>query len=149
MTWWSAVVDELLSSYTAFIFLGLIFTAALIRLRDLDERRRVRLMTVFFGLHVLLAVIAGICKVYEPAGYPSVHLASLTLAAMAVVGMMVTVLFSVFLPKIGIKSPPILRDVVGAAALFLAFLVLAGHAGINVSGLIATSAVLTAVVGLS
>lgn len=145
----SAILQELLRSYTAFIFLGLILTATLVRTKDIEERRRVRLMTVFFGLHVICAVMAGALRETEPEAYPSIRLASLTLAAMAVVGMAITCLFSVLLPRVGIRSPPILRDVVGAAALFLAFLVLAGEAGINVSGLIATSAVLTAVVGLS
>jgi small-conductance mechanosensitive channel/CRP-like cAMP-binding protein len=149
MTVWHDILRELLESRTAFAVLALVLTAAVISPRDIDERRRLRLMTVFLGLHVIAAIIAGAFKTLEPAAYLGVHITSMVLIAVSAIGMGISLLFHVALPKVGIKSPPILRDVVGAAALFAAVLFIAGQAGINVSGLIATSAVLTAVVGLS
>ena len=60
-----------------------------------------------------------------------------------------TLLFRVLLPRIGLTPPPILLDVLFGLAYVVALLVLLGHHGVNLSGIVATSAVLTAVLGFS
>src|SRR4029453_9045689 len=81
--------------------------------------------------------------------YRDVRLLALTLAAVSGVKTAQELFFSVLLPRVGVRGSRILSDVVTAAAALVAVFVLFSRAGFNVSGLIATSAVLTAVVGLA
>ncbi|MCC7383786.1 MAG: mechanosensitive ion channel [Deltaproteobacteria bacterium] len=149
MAWWSSVLDELLASYSAVLFAGLVLTAAMLRPRDVEERRRLRLITVLFFGHLAVAIVAGLVHIFEPELHNAARLVSAILGLASGVGMVIALVFSVLLPKVGLRTPPILRDMVGALLLFPALLVVAGRAGLSVSGLVATSTVVTAVIGLS
>lgn len=67
---------------------------------------------------------------------------------LAVTGMVGIVLFTVLLRRI-LHVPPIVQDVLMGAAAVVAGFVVASHTGFDVTGLIATSAVITAVVGFA
>lgn len=114
-----------------------------------DEQRRVRVLSLLFGGHVVMALVAGVLTGADMAGHQVVHLVSVTLAALAAVGMIVNVMFPLAQRRLRLPLPPIVRDLVSAAAYLVVIIILLGRAGINVAGLVATSAVLTAVVGLS
>lgn len=58
-------------------------------------------------------------------------------------------LYSRFFPRLGIQAPQIVHDLIISSVTLLGFFVLAAHAGLNVAGVIATSAVVTAVIGLA
>src|SRR5207253_5525123 len=64
-------------------------------------------------------------------------------------GASATLLFSVVLPRMRLHTPPIVQDVVVAIAMVGSTLAVLSRAGVNLSGLIATSAVFTAVLGFS
>jgi small-conductance mechanosensitive channel len=70
-------------------------------------------------------------------------------AALAYVRLASILFFAVLLPRVRLRTPHILQEIIGGGASVIAVLALASSAGFNLSGLIATSAVLTAVVGLS
>lgn len=144
-----AIVAELLGSNTAILFGALIIAAALFRTLAPDESRRVRTMTMLFAAHATLAVVAGALSGVEAEGAIAVHYISVALATLNAVGIGTNVLWIIGVRKLGLPVPPILRDLAGAIAVVIALIILAGRAGINVAGLVATSAVLTAVVGLS
>jgi small-conductance mechanosensitive channel/CRP-like cAMP-binding protein len=70
-------------------------------------------------------------------------------AGVAIVIMAGGLLFSVIMPKLHINPPRIVQDLMNAgAAVIVTFAVASGHA-VDLSGLIATSAVLTAVIGFA
>ncbi|MFO0725119.1 MAG: mechanosensitive ion channel family protein [Myxococcota bacterium] len=142
------ILDELRISYTLAVFVGLLFTATLVRAFARGERRRVRVMTLALIGHVVLAVVAALAR-SEKETYPILRLVSLAAAEVAVVGMLITVVFAILTPRLGFQVPPIISDVIGAVMFVTGLLVLANGVGVNLIGLAATSAILTAVIGLS
>src|SRR5262249_30371249 len=114
-----------------------------------DERRRMRFVWSFLGLALLLLPIAGALRARAHPAHGEVQLAILIFEALASRGIAAAFLFVWLLPRIHLRAPPILRDVASAGASLVAVFALLSKAGFNVSGLIMTSTVLAAVVGLS
>ena len=114
-----------------------------------EQRRRLRGSVVLFGLFLALVPIAATLRAAESAAQREVRLVALIFATLSVIGMAGTLLFSAVLPRLRVSVPRILQDVLVAAASLIAIFALASRAGLNLSGLIATSAVLTAVIGLA
>ncbi len=73
----------------------------------------------------------------------------LVVQALSVIGLAGSTLFAVVLPRLRLDAPRILRDVVVAGVFIVACFLIASNSGFNVSGIVATSTVLTAVIGLS
>lgn len=150
MTFWRALLDEALANHTLVVGGSLIATLGLVRSIAPAERPRVRMLTLLFAMHlVLLPVAAWLRDDPRSASYRDVRLACLLFEALAAIGMSGIVLFGVVLHRLHIHVPRILRDIALAVAAGVALLALASHAGFNLSGLIATSAVVTAVIGFS
>lgn len=149
MTFSEALVAEA-GARTLYLLLGVLLTAAVIRLLAPEERARVRGFTLLFGLSLLLLPAAAALR---SAGDPVAHrqmVAVLSfLEALALIGLLATLVFAVLLARLGFQAPRILSDVLIAAAALATLFVVASRSGFNVSGLIATSTVLTAVIGLS
>lgn len=146
---WTAIVDELQVSYT-FLVMGALAVTALVVLRLAPaDRGRLRTMAALVGLHLVLAVSAGVLSAQGRSAHGTLHAISVLTLAAAAVGVGVTLVFSALLPRLGVRLPRIVQDLTGAAAMMLVAFALASSAGVNLSGLIATSAVLTAVIGLS
>jgi small-conductance mechanosensitive channel/CRP-like cAMP-binding protein len=81
--------------------------------------------------------------------YRWIHFTSQMLLAIAIINMIGVFVFRVLLAQLRLEPPPILRDaVVGAAYIAIAFALLSWH-NVNLSGIVATSAVVTAVIGFS
>jgi small-conductance mechanosensitive channel/CRP-like cAMP-binding protein len=149
MSLWGGILAEAIDDHSLYLALGLLVTIVLVRIAAPEEKRRLFGLTVLSVLHLLLVPVAGGLRGLGNIAYRDVRLAALIFAAMAIVGMSGTVLFAVLLPRIRLRTPRILRDVIGAVASIIAIFALASRAGFNLSGLIATSAVLTAVIGFS
>ena len=113
------------------------------------NRERVRSSLVLLGLHLMLVPVAGAFRMSGSTLYRETRLAALVLATFAFIGLTATFLFAVALPRLRVHVPRIVQDVFVAGSSLIAFFMLASRAGINLSGLIATSAVLTAVIGLA
>lgn len=149
MTAWTAMLAEARENRTL-LAIGLVLIASLlVRIATPDESDR--LHTAFFclGLHLLLLPAAGVTRALGLTAYGGVRLALVIFEALAVISASSLVLFAVFLPRCGVRSPRILRDVLVTGAMLLTIFLVASRAGFNLSGLIATSAVVTAVIGLS
>jgi small-conductance mechanosensitive channel len=149
-----ALFAEAWDSLAPLLVAGLILTIVLVRLfAPAVERKRVKAMVVLTGLHLILLPILAYLR--PPAGAPhpgeynGVWLASRVFLVMAVVGMAGTLLFAVALPRISLRTPRILRDVIAAVVSIVAIIAFAKQAGFPLTGLITTSAVLTAVIGFS
>jgi small-conductance mechanosensitive channel/CRP-like cAMP-binding protein len=144
-----AILAEAGDSYTAVLLVGWLLTFALGRGLGAVPRRRLFGIGVFCMLHVLLLPLVGAMRADGSGYYRDARLAALIFAGLGFVSMSGVLLFGIVLPRLKISLPRILQDVViGVASIFVLF-AMAAHAGFNLSGLITTSAVLTAVLGLA
>lgn len=143
------ILAEARDDHTLYLVAGLLASVTLVRLWAPEERRRLYGAVVMTGLHLLLVPIVGALRDVYPRAWRDTRIVLLIFTIFAVCGMASTVLFGVILPRLRLRAPPILRDVVTAGAALIAIFVAASRAGVNLSGLIATSAVLTAVIGFS
>jgi small-conductance mechanosensitive channel len=146
---WQVALAEAREDRTLLAIGFVLVVSLLVRLADPEEAIRLRTAFLCVGLHVLLLPAAGVMRAGGMAGFADVRLVLVVLEVLAVISAASLLLFAIFLPRIGVRSPRILRDVFVAAATLVSLFVLASRTGFNLSGLIATSAVLTAVVGLS
>jgi small-conductance mechanosensitive channel len=144
-----AIYEEARSAETLYV-LAVSFLAGLVVHRDeAHERRRVR--TIFFlaAVHIILVLIAGFLSAAGSSARRDVHAASLAFAALAIVTAAGAIVFFSLLPRLRLRVPRIVHDVATAGVGLVSLLVVASRAGLNLSSVIATSAVLTAVIGFS
>ncbi len=132
----SGIWAELREDKTAEILVAAAALLAITRALAILHRERLRSALILLGLHVVLVPIAGAFRVSGSSLYRETRLAALVLATLAFIGLLATV-------------PRIVQDVLVAGSSVVAVFMLASHAGLNLSGLIATSAVLTAIIGLA
>jgi small-conductance mechanosensitive channel/CRP-like cAMP-binding protein len=144
-TLWAEVWEDRVPHLLALVIVLLGVTRSLAP----EQHRRLRGSMVLFCLYLALVPIAAALRAADSAVQREVRLAALIFATLSVVGMVGTLAFSALLPRLRVLVPRILQDVLVAAASLIAIFVLASRAGLNLSGLIATSAVLTAVIGLA
>ena len=117
-------------------------------LLPVNDRGRVRLAIFFvFSYLALLFVKAGLLNVGMEAAYATAHLGALVALAWAITGTVGMVLFDLVGHRF--KIPKILRDLSVTVASVVAMVILLSRSGVNFLSIIATSAVLTAVIGLA
>jgi small-conductance mechanosensitive channel/CRP-like cAMP-binding protein len=146
---WAGITAEFADDRTLpLLVVGLVLVATT-RALAVEGRERARSGMLLLMLHLLLVPIAGILHATGSAYYRETRLAALMAVTFALIGLVGVLLFTVLIPRTRINVPRILQDVLIAAVSTIAVFTLATHAGLNLSGLIATSAVLTAVIGLA
>lgn len=127
---------------------GLVVALPAIRLLG-AERRRLRSVVYFGLLHWLLLVPVAVLRATGSGFYVDLRLPCLIFEALAAVGALMLFLFTVLLPRLSLNLSRIFQDVVfGVVALAVTFS-LSSRLGFNLSGVIATSAVATAVIGFA
>jgi small-conductance mechanosensitive channel/CRP-like cAMP-binding protein len=120
---------------------------------DRPQRRRV-------GTSFLLFLVAGVFLLTAAAmltdgispdapSYHWVRFIGLLLLAVAVINVAAVLLFDVLLTTIRLRPPDIVRDLLIAVAYIAATISLLSLIGVNLTGIVATSAVVTAVIGFS
>src|SRR5262245_38483109 len=145
---WQGIWDELWLDQSFILVAVFVVSALLVRYGAREERKRLRTMVFLIGLHLATVPVAGIVRATASNDtYGPVHLLCLTFQILAYVSMGGTVLFGVLLPRVRLRAPRILRDLVSAAASIIAIVSIGKRAGVSMAGLITTSAVLTAVIG--
>jgi small-conductance mechanosensitive channel/CRP-like cAMP-binding protein len=149
MSFWSAVATEAGEQRTLWFVVGVLAVALLVRLGAREERVRLRRALLLFALYLVLLPIAAHLRLINHSAYPQVRVALLLSEAVTIIGLSAILLFGLLLPRARLDVPQILRDVLVAGTAVVAFFAIASESGFNISGLIATSTVLTAVVGLS
>jgi small-conductance mechanosensitive channel/CRP-like cAMP-binding protein len=151
VSFWSRLLAEGSEDLSFVLVAALIGTIILIRtLAAPDERGRIRAVTILTILHLVLLLPAASLRA-DPAGawYRDARLAALVFLVLAFVGMAASVLFSVLLPRVRVHAPRILRDVLGAVTAIVATLAVADRLGFSLTGVLTTSAILTAVIGFA
>ena len=116
-------------------------------------RRRLGAAGLLALASVAVLLLAGALRCLglqpEVGFYRVIHGLSLFLLAISAVNSAAAVAFGVVLPSLRLELSPILRDLILAVLYVGAALSVAGHEGANLTGLLATSAMVTAVVAFS
>ncbi|GMU62267.1 MAG: hypothetical protein AMXMBFR34_40300 [Myxococcaceae bacterium] len=113
------------------------------------DRARFKATLFFLAAHLLGLVLTAAMVVHQSELTDAFRTPTWVFGAVALVGAGATLIFNVLLPRLRMKLPLILQDVVVAIASVATAVAVAGRAGVSLSGLIATSAVFTAVLGFS
>lgn len=116
------------------------------------SRLRIAVLLLLASLCIVLVCVALLSR--AAVGPSSVlfdvfHFATELCFALAWIEIGSTLLFRVLLPSLGISTPPIVLDALTGFVYVASLLLLLGINGVNLSGLVATSAVLTGIIGFS
>ena len=133
---------------------GLVLCAMLLGVIAPSARKRLRAAVLMVILSFVGMLVCGLMLHQgmldeSAAGYRWAHFASQLCLALSVINLAGVLLFRVLLPPLRLEPAPILRDsLLGLGYIAVAITLLARH-GVNLSGIVATSAVVTAVIGFS
>jgi small-conductance mechanosensitive channel/CRP-like cAMP-binding protein len=142
------VTDSLLN-FAGFV-LAVVVVAAFLRLVPLAPRRRLRRTVILLGFYAASMVLREVSRLsHAPAFASGLAIAGELLQLLLVINLAALVIFDLALSAARYDYPDILHDVVVGAAYVVALGYLMHHVGVNVTSIVATSAVVTAVVGLS
>lgn len=148
MAFFEALWGEAVQSNTPWL-LVLVMAAFVLARATAVEKPRFKAMFFFVAGHLIgLFLTAG----FDTAGSSAVELTrtpTWVLSAVGMVGAGSTLLFAVVLPRLRLHTPRIVQDVVVGIAMVATSVAVLSRTGVNLSGLIATSAVFTAMLGFS
>ena len=155
MSFWQQVtaVDEMGRSY-AWLLAGEIILALVVAAARPKARSRMRVSVLLLLASLFATLICAAILDYDrdeasAFWFQLVQFLSQILYAIATIQVVGTLVFGLLLPRIGLAPAPILLDALFGLAYVAAALFLLAHHGVNLSGIVATSAVLTAVIGFS
>lgn len=132
------------------VSLSFLLLAALLLVVLPAERRRVLgMVLLFLGALLLLLTSAAVTAVGLGGPSNPVYWAGLMLGGIAMVNVLACVLFDVLPGAVRWRMPHIARDILTAIGYVAVGLTLLSRGGLSLSGLVTTSAVLTAVIGFS
>ncbi|HTM07954.1 MAG TPA: mechanosensitive ion channel family protein [Verrucomicrobiae bacterium] len=135
------------------VILGLLLVALLLYGFIPSERTRVRTALLFFVFSIVGLIAAAMLLSAgagpDHFGYRTIRWAALLLCGIAIVNLASVVLFDILLKALLLQPPRILRDLLLAIAYIAIALVLLSRNGFDLTGIVATSAVITAVIGFS
>jgi small-conductance mechanosensitive channel/CRP-like cAMP-binding protein len=140
--------DELAQDLSLILLAAYLLSLAFARVAAPEERPGLRKFLILVPVQVLLAVLAAGFSA-EAQLYRHLRLGALVLGGTALVYLGDFLLFAVLLSGRRIQPPLIIRHVLMVALSFGYVLFLFSHFSVNLTGLVATSAVLTMVIGLS
>lgn len=143
------IFDELRDDQTGLVLVAALALLALTRWLSKGHRERLRSSAVLLAIYLALVIAAGALRAESTVLYRQARFAAFVIVTLAFIGVVATLLFASLLPRVRVAVPKIVQDVIVAGSSLVAIFVQATRAGVNLSGLIATSAVLTAVIGLA
>src|SRR5262245_8122114 len=154
MSFWESLRTVLhLAGAFHWVALGFIVASLSLYLFMPAERARIRASIAFFGLACLgllcLAIMLSLGAMPENIAFRSVKWVSLLAESIAIINLASVFLFDVALNFIKSKTPRILRDLLIASAYMVIAFILLSRSGFDLTGIVATSAVITAVIGFS
>ncbi|MBL9038912.1 MAG: mechanosensitive ion channel, partial [Archangium sp.] len=147
MNFFEVLAHQALEAKTPFLWLAVV--AALVAARLSRHAVRFKALVFFAVMHHLLLLIGAALSAGGSPMAEAFEVPALVSGGVAFVGAVGVVVFELALPRMRLSVPPIVQDVVVAVVSILTAVVVASRAGVNLSGIIATSAVITAVLGFS
>ncbi|MGB9182328.1 MAG: mechanosensitive ion channel family protein [Pyrinomonadaceae bacterium] len=158
MSFWHYVQMAAGTAAIHWIALGFLLVAFLLSRLVPTERARLRTAVLLFilsfvGLHISAALLAYGAS---PAGMDSastaynwIRGAARFIGSVAVINLAGVLVFELLLDALRIKPPRIMRDLLVALAYFVVAIAILSRSGANLTGIVATSAIITAAIGLS
>jgi len=155
MTYWQNVQSAAgMAGHYHWVMLAVIAATFMLGTVAPLARKRLRATVLLFIASFVIMLVCGLL-LYRgilddaSAGFRYAHFASQLLLAIGIINLAGVLLFRVLLAPVGLQPAPILRDtLLGVAYVIVALTLLARH-GVDLSGIVATSAVVTAVIGFS
>ena len=149
--WLNATLAEAWSDFTLFLTLGFVAALAIRGRAARSARSRATMGGTGFLLlvHIASLPLIGYIRSVAHPSYETWRLLSITVATLAGISIALIILFDGFMRLVRVDVPRIVQDVVAAGAFLVGGIFLLSAWGVNLGGLIATSAVLTAVIGFS
>jgi small-conductance mechanosensitive channel/CRP-like cAMP-binding protein len=140
---------------SAFFWVALCFVVAAFVLFGLvpAESMRIRTAVLLFALSFAGLLTAGVLLSYgispERTAYRWITWASRFISWIAIINLASVAVFEVLLDAARLKPPRIMRDLLLAFAYIVVAITLLSRSGVDLTGIVATSAVITAVIGFS
>lgn len=148
--WWHDTLAEALRDGTPFVLAAVVILAALLHAVAPQEQRRIRSSVLCFVVYLASLPLCGLLISQNLLDwYGNVRLVALLAEAVTITNLAAVFVFDIVLKLANVRLPAILRDLLIAAAYVGSTISLLQRAGVNLTGLIATSAVVTAVIGFS
>lgn len=149
--WLGATLAEAWSDLTLVLALGFVAAVAIRSREARSARSRASMKGTGFllALHIASLPLLGYFRAAGDPSYATWRLLSITVATLVGITIALAILFDGALRWVRADVPRIVQDVVAAGSFFIGAIFLLSAWGVNLSGLIATSAVLTAVIGFS
>lgn len=111
---------------------------------------RLKRPSIIFYIYMMLFGLAVLARLYWLPGYRFVYLVSLFVLVLAVMLAVSVAFFDFFLGRVRqITVPAIVRDVMMLVIYAVVIIIVVGQAGVDVTSIVTTSAVLTAVIGFA
>lgn len=149
MEFWSPLLEQLWDARTPFLVVAFLVTRALIKIAPRPiERYHLRAGATMLLGHVVALTIGVAQHAYGYEGRVA-EVTGFAFAALCTLILAITAVFRAILPRVGFTLPRILIDLLTAVGIVVVFIGVGKRAGFSLAGLITTSAVLTAVIGLS
>ncbi|MFZ5445501.1 MAG: cyclic nucleotide-binding domain-containing protein [Myxococcota bacterium] len=148
MRFFELLWSEAATAFTPWVLLLFAVSFVLAKTVAID-RPRFKAVFFFLSAHLLCLVATAGFEAAKGSLADAFRTPTWVLGAVAMVGAAATLLFSVVLPRARLRTPLIVQDVVVGIAMVATSVAVLGRAGVNLSGLIATSAVFTAMLGFS
>ncbi len=149
MPFWDALFAEAQILRTTHFLWSLFFAYVLVRIIAPQHLKRLRAPVVVTVICVLLVPVAAYLRANNSVALKDAQLVGLSLGTLAVIWEVGTVLFGALETRLRLAIPRIVSDLIVAVVSIGALGLLLSKMGFNLSSLLATSAVLTAVIGLS
>lgn len=145
----NSLFNEFYNAPFLFLILYFIILSQVIKVTAVKEKKKLVGISIMIFLHTLFLILSALSNTFNIHIYDELITISLIFAELAIVKMSTILIFKIIFPKIKIETPLILQDLIFAGTSLVIFFVTLSRFGYNISGLIATSAVLTAVIGFS
>ena len=123
--------------------------AALLFVAAREARGRVVRLVAFWGVSLLLGGLAALAADHVPSVVVTLGFLELLFRWTAYIGLAFVLVFDLLLPLVRVRVPRIARDLVAALSWIALVLWLFSSHHVDVTGIVATSAVVTAVIGFS
>jgi small-conductance mechanosensitive channel/CRP-like cAMP-binding protein len=149
MSFLEALGKEAIEGRTFWLVAVFLTTAVMVRHLSVVKPTRMKTLAFFVVAHLICWLLASLERSLGASYYEDFRVPGSVAGGVAFVGCAAGLLFDVGLPRIRLTTPRILQDVIVAVASLIAGISIASRAGVNLSGLIATSAVFTAIMGFS
>ena len=136
------------------LVLGFIVAALVLFILAPAERRSIRAAVLLFAFSFALLLAASAVIYFggssmESFGFRFLRFLSLFIVSIATINLAGVFVFSVLMQPLRLTPPRILRDLLIALAYLVAIITLLSRSGVDIAGVVATSAVITAVIGFS